>query len=326
MTEILALRDALAGGGHDVTLFAVDDPSVLSRFLDQNKPDLIFNRCEEFLDNADLEMNVAATFELFKARYTGSPAPTLAIALDKGITKAILQAHGIPTAAYAVISNPSEIPVALEKRRRDSRVPRSNTAPVFPMIVKPVREDGSLGIDVHAVVHNCDELEQRVSFVHRQFRQPAIVEEFIEGREVNIGVLAREPGEFETLPIAEIIFDRLPSGIPKIVGYEAKWLVNSPCDLGTVPRCPADIAPALARRLRELAVRSAHAIGIADYGRIDMRIRSDGRPFVLEVNPNPDLSREGGFMRAAKASGRTYTDTVLEIVEKAKARLGIIAS
>jgi D-alanine-D-alanine ligase len=139
---------------------------------------------------------------------------------------------------------------------------------------------------------------------------------------VNVAVLAKTPDQFVALPIAEIMFDQLPADVPKIVGYEAKWLANSPCDRGTVPRCPAALDDAMAHRVRTLALRAVRALGIRDYGRVDIRLRErDGHPFVLEVNPNPDLSRDGGFIRSAKASGRTYASTLLEIVNLASRRL-----
>jgi D-alanine-D-alanine ligase len=175
---------------------------------------------------------------------------------------------------------------------------------------------------VHSVVRDNAALAQRVRFVLHEFRQPAMVEEFIDGREVSVAVLASTADQFVTLPISEILFDDLPSGVPKIVGYEAKWIANSPCDRGTVPCCPAELEATLAGRVRELALRAVRTLGIRDYGRVDFRLRErDGHPFVLEVNPNPDLSRDGGFIRAAKASGRTYASTLLEIVNLAGERV-----
>lgn len=320
-TELQSVVDALTGDGHEVALFAVEDAAALCRFLEQHRPDLIFNRCELFLDQAELEMNVAAVFELCGVPFTGSPAATLAMALDKGIAKAILHAHGIATPPYAVISAESEIPAALSDAGHRLQLPRSAVPPQFPLIVKPLREDGSTGIDVRAVVQDKAALVRRVRFVLRQFRQPALVEEFIDGRELTVSVLATTQGQFVTLPIAEILFGQLPGGVPKIVGYEAKWIANSPHDRGTVPCCPAALEAAMADRVREIALHATRSLGIRDYGRVDFRLReSDNQPFVLEVNPNPDLSRDGGFIRAAKASGRTYASTLCEIVTRASER------
>ncbi len=322
--EMQAVADVLGAAGHDATVFAVDAAAGLCGFLEQERPDLIFNRCELFLGRADLEMNVAAMFELFGVPFTGSPAATLATALDKGVTKAILDAHDIPTAPCVIFNRECEIPAALRDAHWRQQVPRSTTAPRLPMLVKPLREDGSLGIDVHAVVNDEVALARRVRFALRQFHQPAMAEEFIEGRELIVAVMATTSGQFVPLPITEILFDQLPPGTPRIVGYEAKWLANSPHDRGTVPCCPAELDATLADRVRDLAVRAAGALGLRDYGRVDFRVRNlDDEPFVLEVNPNPDLSRDAGFMRAAKASGRSYAATVCEIVNLACARYAI---
>jgi D-alanine-D-alanine ligase len=143
------------------------------------------------------------------------------------------------------------------------------------------------------------------------------VEEFIAGREFNVSVLATSPTEFVALPIGEISFDGLAEGRPRIFGYEAKWDAGSASYKGTVPRCPARIDEGSADRIRRVALAAARAVGLRDYGRIDLRLRHDDQAlFVLEVNANPDLNDDAGFLRAARASGRTYKDIIQEVVER----------
>jgi D-alanine-D-alanine ligase len=188
----------------------------------------------------------------------------------------------------------------------------------FPLIVKPVAEDASLGIDDGAVVSTEAALAERVKFIWREFRQAALVEEFIDGREFHVSIIATGPGEFVALPISEIAFDGLAEGRPRILGYEAKWDNGASFRQTTALRCPAELDPKVAETLRKTAISAAHAVGLRDYGRIDLRLRdSDRAAFVLEVNPNPDLNPECKFMRAALMSGRSYADTIREIVERA---------
>jgi D-alanine-D-alanine ligase len=191
----------------------------------------------------------------------------------------------------------------------------------YPLIVKPVAEDASIGIDARAVVHDEAATEERVRFIWAEFNQPAIVEEFIDGRELNIALLADSTGELETLPVSEVIFEALPPGTPRVVSYDAKWVTDSVAYAATPTRCPAALDAVTAERVCQIAKSTARVVGLRDYGRVDMRVRdSDRAPFVLEVNPNPDLSEGAGFMRAASASGRTPTETIRQILERALSR------
>ena len=193
-----------------------------------------------------------------------------------------------------------------------------------PWIVKPVAEDASIGIDINSVVHDEAALAKRVRFVREQFRQAALVEEYIEGRELNVAVLASSPTEFVALPISEFVLDGLPEDWPRILGYEAKWLTHSDAYRATVTRCPARLQAAVAKQVRAVALKAARVIGLRDYGRIDLRLRSgDNAIFVLEANPNPDITYDSGFIRAAQATGRTHAGTVREILERALERYSL---
>jgi D-alanine-D-alanine ligase len=152
-----------------------------------------------------------------------------------------------------------------------------------------------------------------------------LAEEYIDGRELNVGVIANHTGTLETLPISEITFDQVPEGLPKIVSYEAKWVEDSPLYRSTLPVCPAKLENTLAEETRRIAIAAATAIGLRDYGRVDLRVDSQDRIFVLEANPNPDISEDAGFMRAAHASGRSYAGTINEILERAIERSKVSA-
>jgi D-alanine-D-alanine ligase len=245
-------------------------------------------------------------YDLFGIPYTGAGTMALGIALNKAVSKAIFEAYDIPTPRFRSFE-PGELP--------------SDDIPLqFPLIVKPLREDASIGIDNNSIVSDLAALKERVVFVHREFNQPALVEEYIDGRELNVAVLADEHGTFRTLPISEITFDSMPPGNPRIVSYEAKWVEESPLYKTTIPVCPADIDERTAAHARAIALKAANAVGLRDYGRIDMRLRDDGALFVLEANPNPDISLDAGFMRACQTSGLTHTQAINCIASQAVAR------
>jgi D-alanine-D-alanine ligase len=271
--ELDLIRTSLTKAGHDAMVFAAEDAAQLCDFLSKRRPELVFNLCEAFAGSAALEMNVAALFELLGIPYTGCPALTLGLSLNKPLAKAILIANGIRTPAYAVVDQGQDLFAARRLK--------------FPLIVKPVAEDASIGIDDGAVVNDMAALAERVKFLWRQFRQPALIEEFIAGREFCVSVLAMSPTEFAALPIVEISFDRLPPDRPQIFGYEAKWDPTASFNHTVATRCPAKIDDKTADEIRRLALQVARTVGLRDYGRVDFRLReSDQTLFVLEVNPN----------------------------------------
>ncbi len=310
--QMQSIATALVRHGHEVSIFSADDePRRLCTFLANEQPEVIFNCCESIMGQSRLEMNVAAMYELFGVEYTGSPAFTLGLALDKALTKSLFDARGIPTPKHQLFRG-------CERFEGNLR---------FPVIVKPVQEDASIGIDANAIVQNEDELMARVQFILNEFDQPALAEEFIDGRELNVAVIGASdgmsdhPSGMQTLPISEITFDKLPADAPRIVSYEAKWVEDSPMYHATVPVCPAQLPQQVEEDARRIALEAARAVGLRDYGRVDMRMDKNNQLFVLEANPNPDISEDAGFMRAACASGRSYDSTINEILNLASARI-----
>ncbi len=307
LEQMRSIASALKEHGHQVTIFSADDDTQrLCSFLSTERPEVIFNCCEAILGQSKLEMNVAALYELFRIPYTGSPPLALGLALEKALAKAVFLANGIPTPRHQLF----------EHEKMESLDPHLR----FPLIVKPVHEDASIGIDSNAIVQDATSLAKRVKFIQKEFEQPALAEEFIDGRELNVAVLAASDSTFITLPISEITFDKMPEGMPHIVSYEAKWVEESPIYQTTMPECPAKLPEHIAIEARSIALRAANAIGLRDYGRVDMRLDANGNLFVLEANPNPDISEDAGFMRAARTSGRTYAATINEILNRAAER------
>lgn len=288
----------LTSNGHQCILFPLgDDLGKFIHWLEEKKPDVIINLCEGFKGIPQLEANVAAVFELMGIRFTGNTSKVLALCQDKYMTKAILKAYGLPT------------PQSLLVTSCDKQIEID-----FPVIVKPNNEDGSLGIGMNAIVFDEEELQKRVSAIIIRYEQPALIEEYIEGREFNIAVY--ENSETRALPVSEIDFSEMPEGTPHICSYEAKWYEDSVQFMSTPPICPARIDHCLTEKLQQTALEAFYVMGCRDYARVDFRVSDDGTIFILEVNPNPDISRSGGYVRTLAAAGIGYQDFWQNIIEK----------
>ena len=302
--EVGAVEESLRDGGFNPYVLAVDYFSRdIVNTLARIGPKFVFNLCEEINRRCELEMCVAGLLELMGIPYTGSGPLALGLALNKFRVKQLLRSIKIPTARGYV-----HLPGQKPKSRRVR----------FPVIVKPVSEDGSLGIRSSSVCHDPVRLDEQVALIHETYRQGALVEEYLDGREFNVSIMGDEqPG---ILAVSEIDFSGMPEDLPKIVCYRAKWDEESPMYRGTVPICPADLPRRHEEMVRDVALRSFQALGCRDYGRVDMRSDALGNLYVLEVNPNPDIGPEAGFVRAARTAGYSYAEMVLRISEMALAR------
>lgn len=300
------IQNALTALGYQTSIFNMsNDVDRLLEFLRTEKPDLIFNLVESLGDESIHEMHVAGIYEIMEIPYTGSSPITLGICLNKARTKEILFHHEIPTAKFLVCKQINEINA-------------DDFSMAFPLIVKPAREDASVGIDNNSVVDSLTALKKRVRYIFQRYDQPAIVEEYIEGRELNVAILGN--GRPVVLPISEIDFSGLPSDYPKIVTYDAKWIQGSIEFDGTKGVCPADLPSTVEARIRELALKAYQIMGCRDYARIDFRLSKNNKPYVLEVNPNPDISDDAGFIRSTTTYGYTFNETIGKIVECALKR------
>jgi D-alanine-D-alanine ligase len=310
--EVSAIEESLRKAGLFPCVLSVDSFSKeLVDTLTRISPRFVFNLCEEINGKPELEMCVAGMLELMSIPYTGSNPFALGLALNKFHVKQVLRTAGIPT-ARGYVRYPGQ----------RLTIPRGMR---FPMCVKPSRQDASLGINSNSVCCTEERLEEQILYIHEVYRQEALIEEYLDGREFNVSVVGdRNP---EVLAISEISFAGLPDDEPRIVSYRAKWDEESPMYSNTVPICPADITRRLENRIKDIAIRSYQCVGCRDYARVDLRTDSRGSLYVLEVNPNPDISPKAGFARAARAAGFSYSDIILRIGEMALERgTGVPAS
>ncbi len=263
--------------------------------------DAVFNLSEGPLDCPQKEPHGAALLELLRLPYTGNGPATLAQCNDKPLAKALIAGAGIATPRHRIYSC----------------VPRGKSGLCFPVIVKPAREDGSSGIDESSVVESEAGLRKRVAHVVDRFRQEALAEEFVGGREFNVALIgngtAADP--YRALPPGELAYDD-PAW--RVCSYESKWDPEHPSYEAIRPVVPAKIPASLRRRLQSSALACASLFNLRGYARVDFRLDADGVPHVLEVNPNPDISPDAGMARAARADGLSYPALIAEIV-----RLGV---
>jgi len=295
------IKDALKVDGFNVKALGLRtiNSKVVTK-IEEINPDVIFNLCESLYDESRNEMYAAGLFELLKIPYTGSPPLALGIALNKKKSKQILRAAGLPVPS-SVLAIQGEL-ISLSDLEA-------------PYIIKPIREDGSTGISAKSVVRTKEEVEQRVKFIHENYHQPALIEEFILGRELNVSVIgATEP---EILAIGEIDFSKMPPDAFHIVSYKAKWDSKSPLYTATEPIYPAKLDDEIKEKIERVAIRAYKEIGCRDYGRIDMRLRDNGKFYILEVNANPDISPDAGLVRAAGVAGLSYSQLLVKIVTMA---------
>lgn len=304
---ILALADALATR-HDVVLTEARED--FPRRVRAARPDLVFNIAEG-LHGASREAQVPAILEMLGIPYTGSDPLTLALCLDKSRAKEVLAYRGVPTAPFSLVEEPAD----LEKTR----------ALAFPLMVKPLFEGSSKGIRDDQVVGDAQTLEDRVLRVLRQYRQPALVEAFLPGREFTVAILGNLP-DLRVLPPVEIRFDSFPAGANPIYSWEAKWVWDRPEAPLEVFDCPARLAPADAAALDRVVRDTARVLRLRDWSRIDLRMDARGVPHVIEVNPLPgvlpDPKANSCFPKAARAAGLDYAALVLAVVDAAGRRLG----
>jgi D-alanine-D-alanine ligase len=277
--------------------------------LSEDKGEIIFNLCESLAGVGQHEQNVAALLELMGKRFTGSPSLGLALAQDKAMSKKLFSFHGIPYPKFSIIDQ--------------GQVEWSDDL-CFPLFVKPLNQDASIGIDENSIVKNVRELMERISYLRTEFDAPALIEEYIEGREIYVGVLGTDKPQ--VLPILEWDFSKVPKHIPPIASAEAKWDAKSPAH--KAPEVfPEDLPEEVTRRIEQAALDAFIALKMRDYARIDMRLvppqgkaKSDPDAwqfFIIEANPNPHLDAKSEFALAARKRGISFPDLLEGIVEGA---------
>jgi len=296
LDAVYAVEKALNELEYEVVLLPLSPPaSELKSKLASLNANLIFNLFEGFDDSSETEALLPEAAEELGIPYTGCPAKALRLALDKAKAKDILKSAGIKTPDYQVLT-----PDTIHEFRLN-----------FPCIIKPRSEDASHGLSEASVVRNIEALQKQVQFISRAFGGNALVEEFIDGREFNsTGIGNINP---VVLNISEIIYD-LPSNLPRLLTFSAKWEENSVYFVGTKPVCPARINAAQKRRIGHIVLDTFRLFGCRGYARIDLRMDSKGDFHVIEVNPNPDITPGNGTARHAEATGMTYTEFIDKII------------
>jgi D-alanine-D-alanine ligase len=296
-----AVRSALLSAGHTVGVRAIGaDFMGALQSIGREAPDVVFNLCESLSGDARGEAVVAGVLEQLGVSFTGSQALALGLALHKDKAKALLRGSGIATPEWCVLAEGS--PTA--------------ACPAFPVIVKPAREDGSIGICFGSVANDAESLRQAVHRVWRM-HQPALVERFVDGREFCVSFLGNTPRA--VLPLREISFGPSFVGRPRIVSYLAKWDPSTP-EFRDTTSGSCELPQSTRSRVVEHARQAFEVLGCRDYGRVDVRLDGDGTPYVIDINPNCDLHPDAGFARAAGAAGIDYGALIGTLLENALER------
>jgi D-alanine-D-alanine ligase len=292
------IASALDGRVRSIDLAPVWDdlPDVVGRY--RPREHMIFNLCESLGGRPMSEAEVPRLLRSAGFLHTGASYLAMRRTGNKLITKRTLLAAGVDTPPFEVIRRAGQRPTHVR----------------LPAIVKPMAEGGSFGISLASVVTTARALGDRIDDCIRTYHQPALIEEFIEGRELNVALWGN--GFPEVLPISEILFTFTDDPLQKIVTFSGKWHSNSPECIGTPGLCPADLSPEIQDRVEGAAIAAFQKLGVRGFARVDIRLR-DGQPYVLEVNVNPDLSPSAGFFRSARAGGHSYTSMLLHILRLA---------
>lgn len=303
--DVAEVYDALKENGHNPIYLRLDGSADSLRELADAEADLIFNLVESFGGNDTQDRNIAGYLELLGRRFTGSGSRGLYLAQDKALAKKIFAFHGIKTPEFATVF-----------RGRSEHAHDLS----FPVIVKPAGEDGSIGIHFGAVCNSIKELMERIDYIHSEFDSTALIEEYIEGRELYVAVLGNESPE--AMPVIELDLSKLPKGTPRIAGAEVKWEEGTAAYEKTKNVFPKDLEADTVERLQQTAIQAYQALRLHDYGRIDFRLGKDGEVYVIEVNPNPYLLSTAELALSAKEAGKSYAEVIEGIITSALARYG----
>lgn len=302
LDSVEAIERSLVELGHVVTRVPVDTEGRWVERVRKGRFETAFNMCEGINGTAEMESPVIGALELLGLPFTGASSLTTSLCLRKHLMNTLANGAGAPVPAWALVRAGDPLP-----------------AVGYPAICKPATEDASLGVEQRSVVRTPRALATRIRDMHTLWDE-VIVQRFVAGREVNVGIVGDT-----VLPLAEIDFDAMPDDHWRIVSYSAKWAPESPEYIGTVPRCPADLSESLADEIRKIARTAWRAVGGEGYGRVDLRIDLVGRPWLLEVNANPDIAPDAGLARMAGVAGMNYTALIGRVLDAAFARKPMLA-
>jgi D-alanine-D-alanine ligase len=303
----------LRAAGHEVRPLGVhDELRPIRDEVEGFKPHVVFTLLEQFHGEVIYDQNVASYLELLRIPYTGCNPRGLMLARGKDLSKTLVHYHRIPVPAFAVFP----------MHRKVKRPPRL----ALPLIVKSLSEDASWGISQASVVDTDEKLAERVAFIHERIGTAAIAEQFIEGRELYVGVLGND--RLRVLPVWELKFGSMAEGAGAIATEKVKHDPSYQKRVGIADGPAKDLAPELYARIQRMAKRVYRTLQLDGYARVDFRLSADGTPYFLEVNPNPEIAQSQEFATAAKHDGLAYLDLLHRIValgiSRASAPVGVI--
>ncbi|MEZ6192428.1 MAG: hypothetical protein R3C45_14225 [Phycisphaerales bacterium] len=285
--------------GHDVMPLGVsDDLGVIRRAIEQFKPSICFNLLEEFHGLGVYDAHVVSYLELMRMPYTGCNPRGLMLAHNKAMSKMICRYHRIPVPGFAVF------PIGRKVRRP--------TKLEFPLFVKSLTEEGSVGISQASVVYDDQKLADRVAFIHRSVGTDAIAEQYIDGRELYVGVIGND--RLQVLPVWEMMFSNLRDDAPKIATGKIKWDAKYQKKIGLNTQVARDLDEPTRKRIQHLCKRSYRALGLSGYARMDLRLTPDGKAYLIEANPNPNLSYGEDFAESAEKAGLDYDQLLHRLI------------
>jgi len=286
----------LRGMGHEVEPLRVhDDLGEIRRMVTEWKPHIAFNLLEGFDDITIFDQNVVSHLELLKLSYTGCNPRGLLLARDKSLSKKLLAYHRIPVADAEVfrIGRPIRRPKRLQ----------------FPLIVKSLTQEASIGISQASVVDSDEKFKERVTFIHESIHTSAIAEQYIDGRELYVGIFGNQA--LQALPVWELFFTNMPEGSKRIATDRVKWSVKYQKKYGIDSGAARDLPDGVAEKIQHVCKRAYRALELSGYARIDLRLDEAGHVWVLEANPNPQIARGEDFAESAAKAGLNY-ETVLQ--------------
>lgn len=296
------IEKTLVERGYKISFFDFNDVTKAFNDLKNSDVDLVVNVCERINNSSLLEPHAASIFDTLQIPYTGSNPFTLGLCIDKIRVKKLLSYHKIPTPEWDYV-------YSLDDDIRDDLR--------YPLIVKPANTDNSIGITNDSVVRNKEELYRQLEKVIKEIGRPALIEEYIDGDEYDVPIIGSDEDDLRILPLARSIFDELPSNLWHIYPFEAKYTDSEVYKKIIVQRPPKNIGKKLETLLGEIALDTYNILDCHDYGRIEIRVDKNNNPYVLELNPNPSLDREGTFSASAELIGLDYGDFLEEIIRLA---------
>lgn len=285
--------------GHEVRPLGVkSDLGVIRTAIEEWHPHIAFNLLEEFDGVAIYDQNVVSYLELLHMPYTGCNPRGLMLARDKALTKKVLSFHRIPYPDFMVVP-----------QGRSLKRPRGLA---FPLIVKSISEEASLGISQASIVEDEEKLKERVAFIHQSVGTGALIEQYIEGREFYVGVMGN--GHLQVLPVWELIMDKLPEDAKRIATQRVKWSWTYQEKYGIRSEQAKNLPAGKAQAIQHLAKRVYRALGLSGYARIDLRMDAAGQVYVLEANPNPQIAHDEDFADSAEKAHYSYKDLLQELL------------